>query len=227
MASKQESATELWRAPSEADLQSSNLSEGMSSTIQKRLKQYQADFAEGARFSEIWTVYPKDRPISLSANFSGFRLADGRMAMLCETGLPDEDTPENIRSAEALLHTDVMISLFRREGKPLYMNPAARNTAMNAKQTFADVFVSDHDYNTMMFELDQKGEHSLVAKVYTSRGLRWHDLSAKLCADAATGQPAILVTCNDVTDLKDARDQARYLANRDQLTGCFNRSYLQ
>ena len=221
------SATELWRALNEPDLQSRDLSVGMSSTVEKRLKQYQADFAEGASFSEVWTVYPKGEPVSVPVNFSGFRLSDGRMAMLCEAGLPDEETPDNIRSTEALLHTDVMISLFRREGPPLYMNPAARNAAVNAEQTFSEIFVSGRDYDTMMFELDRKGEHSLVAKVFTNRGLRWHDLSAKLCADAATGQPAILVTCNDVSDLKNARDKARYLANRDQLTGCFNRAYLQ
>lgn len=221
------SACDLWRAKTEVELQSRDLAVGMSSTVQKRLKQYQVDFADGVSFSEAWTVYPKQVPVSVPVTFSGFRLLNERMAMLCEAGLPREDTPDNTRSTEALLHTDVMISLFLREGRPVYMNPAARNAAVNADQTFSEVFVSGRDYDTMMFELDRKGEHSLVAKAYTNQGLRWHDLSAKLCADAATGKPAILVTCNDVSDLKNARDNARYLADRDQLTGCFNRSYLQ
>ncbi|WP_461459218.1 putative bifunctional diguanylate cyclase/phosphodiesterase, partial [Parasphingorhabdus sp.] len=42
-----------------------------------------------------------------------------------------------------------------------------------------------------------------------------------------TGNPAILLTAIDVSELKIARDKARYLADRDQLTGCYNRSYLQ
>ncbi|MEM7321172.1 MAG: EAL domain-containing protein, partial [Pseudomonadota bacterium] len=49
----------------------------------------------------------------------------------------------------------------------------------------------------------------------------------KLCADAATGDPAVLVTAVDVSELKTARDKARYLADRDQLTGCYNRSFVQ
>jgi len=78
-----------------------------------------------------------------------------------------------------------------------------------------------------MFELDNAGEHRLVAKVKTVLGERWFDLSAKLCSDAVTGDPAVLLTAFDVSELKIARDKARYLADRDQLTGCFNRAFMQ
>ena len=222
-----ESACRMWQAASEAELGIRDLSVGMSSTVRKRLKQYQTDFEDGATFNEIWTIYPNGTPVSAKVNFSGFRLSNDRFALLCEASTPSASTPENLRSTEALLHTDVMISLFRRDGPPLYMNPAARNAAMNADLGFADLFVDTQDHDLMMFELDRKGEHRLVAKVYTEQGLRWHNLSAKSCADSATGEPAILVTANDVSELKNARDRARYLAHRDQLTGCFNRSHLQ
>jgi diguanylate cyclase (GGDEF)-like protein len=67
----------------------------------------------------------------------------------------------------------------------------------------------------------------MVAKVTTVIGQRWYDISAKLCSDSVTGRPAVLITETDVSELKNARDKASYLADRDQLTGCYNRSYLQ
>ncbi|MEL7151348.1 MAG: bifunctional diguanylate cyclase/phosphodiesterase [Pseudomonadota bacterium] len=222
-----DAACAVWQAESESELQSRDLSEGMSSTVRNRLLQYQADFADGAVFSELWTVYPKDEPVSLDVQYSGFMRGAGSFAMLCEASLPTDVSPENIRSTEALLHTDVMISLYKRDGPPLYMNPAARTAVLSSDQTLADLFVDRRENDVLMFELDRKGEHNQVSKVYTDAGLRWHSLSAKLCADAATGEPAVLVTSNDVSDLKIARDKARYLAQRDQLTGCYNRTFLK
>ncbi len=67
----------------------------------------------------------------------------------------------------------------------------------------------------------------MVTRVNSLAGQCWYDISAKLCSDAATGEPAVLATAIDVSELKNARDKARYLASRDQLTGCFNRAFLQ
>ena len=124
-----QSACRLWQAPSEAELCSRDMSD-MSTSVAERLKQYQIDFeANNATFNEMWTLYPDNKPTSVMVNYSGYPLGDGRMAMLCEaTGYAD-DQPENLRSAEALLHTDVMITLFSLDGTPLYMNPAARKVA--------------------------------------------------------------------------------------------------
>ncbi|MGR3515128.1 MAG: putative bifunctional diguanylate cyclase/phosphodiesterase [Paracoccaceae bacterium] len=221
------SACRVWQAETEVELQARDLSQGMSSTVQKRLLQYQTDFAENETFNEIWTVYPNGEPVSLDVHYSGFRRDNGRFAMLCEAQLPKDTTPDNLRSAEALLHTDVMIALFHRDGQPLYLNPAARNAVLGADQGLGDLFVDRRDHTSLFFELDRCGEHSQVSKIYTNSGLRWYDITAKLCADAATGVPAVLVTASDVSDLKIARDQARFLAQRDQLTGCFNRNYLK
>lgn len=223
-----DAACTLWHAESEAKLQGRDLSIGMSATVAKRLKQYQSDFiARDATFTEAWTLHPKGVPTSVMVVFSGHRLPDGRMAMQCDV-VGDTDTqPDNLRSAEALLHTDVMITLFSVDGPPLYMNPASRNMSHEASAPLRDVFVSRFDYDVMTFGLEGTGEHRQVAQVHTKTGMRWFDVSAKQCTDAVTGDPAILVTAIDVSELKLARDQARYLASRDQLTGCFNRSYLQ
>ncbi len=222
------SACALWQADTERELQQRDMSKDMSPTVAKRLKQYQADFtARDATFTELWTLYPNGKPTSVMVQFCGFRLLDGRMAMQCEVFAEADDQPDNLRSAEALLHTDVMITLYSFSGPPLYMNPAARNASHDANAPIVQLFVDSRDFDVLMFELEGAGEHRRVARVKTSVGQRWFDISAKQCSDAISGEPAILVTAIDVSELKDARDQARYLANRDQLTGCFNRSYLQ
>lgn len=220
-------ACTLWQAASEAELLRRNFAGDMSTTVAKRLKQYKADFiSRDATFNEMWTLFPNGTPTSVMVLFSGFRLHDGRMAMQCEVlGAPDA-LPDNLRSAQALLHTDVMITLYRADGPPLYMNPAARNMAMDAGAALRDLFVQNSGYQVLMFGLRDGGEHRQIAEIHTKIGARWFDVSAKTCSDAATGDPAILVTAIDVSELKMARDQARYLANRDQLTGCFNRTYL-
>ncbi len=218
----------MWQAEDEAELVSRDMGRDMSTTVAKRLKQYQADFIQSeVTFREMWTLYPNGRPISSSVAFRGFPLPDGRMAMQCEVLADAEDTPDNIRSAEALLHTDVMIALFELNGGVLYANPAARNVMDGIAQTLSSFFVDPSDYHVLMFDLDGKSEHHMVAKVATKPEPSWFDISAKLCSDAVTGKPAVLVTAIDVSELKTARDKARHLADRDQLTGCFNRAYLQ
>lgn len=221
-------ACKMWQADSEEELRARDLADGMSTSVSMRLKQYQADFIrEATTFYEMWTLYPNGAPVTSNLALRGFRLPDGRMAMICEVLEYASDKPETLRSAEALLHTDVMIALFELNGAPLYMNPAARNTFGAAARDMSALFVRQADFQVMMFDLDGKGENRMVARARVEQGERWFDISAKLCSDAATGKPAVLLTAIDVSDLKTARDQARYLADRDQLTGCYNRAYLQ
>ncbi len=220
-------ACTLWQAEDEAELCARDLRQDMSAMVRKRLKQYQFDFAErDASFNELWTLYPNGTPTSVMVVYTGIRLADGRMGMHCEVVDHKDDAPENLRSAEALLHTDVMITLYSIDGALLYMNPAARNAAMSSQHLFADIFLSSADHLEVMQALLGHGEHRIVARVCTGAGARWHDISVKRCNDAVTGEPAALVTAIDVTELKIARDKARYLADRDQLTGCYNRAFL-
>lgn len=221
-------ACDLWQAEDEAALCARDLGKDMSSTVGRRLKQYQSDFEDhDATFTELWTIYPNGEPRNVMVIYRAYRLPDGRMAMQCEAVNEISNQPQNLRSAEALLHTDVMISLFSAEGPPLYLNPAARNKLISPTATFAAMFVQPKDFVTMITQMNDMGEHRRVSKVFTSSGERWYDISAKHCTDAATGKPAILMTAIDVSELKEARDKARQMANRDQLTGLHNRTSLQ
>ncbi len=223
-----QTACRLWQAVDETELYSRDLGIGMSTTVSQRLKQYQSDFVEkGAKFREAWTLYPEGQPISTMVNYSGVRLYDSRMAMQCEVVGETVSVPENVRSTEALLHTDVMISLYENDGAPIYMNPAARKKINSTDQRLKEKFVDQIDFSRLQTNLNSSGEHRMISKMITDSGTRWHDISVKSCLDSVTGKPALLVTEIDVSELKNARDKARYLADSDQLTGCFNRLYLQ
>lgn len=221
-------ACELWNAKSEVDLKERNLLDDMSTTVSNRLRQYQTDFEKtDAIFSELWTLYPNGSPKSVMVIYRGYELEDGRMGMICEVVGEAEGTPENLRSAEALLHTDVMIMLFGQGGPGLYLNPAARTAFQTKLESLEEIFVDQQEFSRLLTEVERSGEQRTVTKLNTVNGARWFDVSIKSCADAATGKPALLLTSIDVSDLKEARDTARHLADRDQLTNLHNRSYLQ
>lgn len=223
-----EAACAVWQAESEEALRERRLSDGMSSTVAKRLRQYQSDFVDSdATFNESWTLYPKDEPVTVKVVYSGFVLPDGRMAMLCEVVGDVVDEPTTLRSAEALLHTDVMISLYSLQGAPLYTNPAARKAALGPRTRLSDMFPQSADFTDMQLAWQNDGECRRVVQMQTAQGWRWHDLSVKRCLDAATGEEALLLTAVDVSELKTARDKARYLADRDQLTGCYNHAFMR
>ncbi|MEM6941625.1 MAG: EAL domain-containing protein [Pseudomonadota bacterium] len=220
-------ALQLWDAETEADLSARDLSQGMSAAVARRLRQYQRDFLESAAtYTEDWTLYPKGKPVALKLVYSGYRMADGRMAMMCEVINQVSDDSENLRKTDALLHADVMVTMFEEDGPPIYFNPAARKSMTSASQLFRSMFVEPEDYDDIMFEVHSRGEHRTIARIFTAAGETWHDLSVRRCSDPATGHPAILVTAFDVTELKTARDKARHLAETDPLTNCHNRNYL-
>lgn len=220
-------ALSLWNATTEQELCSRDLSEGMSTVVAERLKQYQRDFTRrSATFTENWTVYPKGSPRALKILFSGFPLPDGRMAMLCEALNELHNDADNLRRTDALLHADVMVSMYAEAGPPIYFNPAARKAAVSTTDFFRNSFVDDQDYQDLMLGVDEKGEHRSVSRMRTKTGVDWLDCSVRRCTDPATGNPAILVTAFNVTELKTARDTARYLAETDPLTDCYNRNYL-
>lgn len=220
-------ALHLWNARSESALCARDLSEDMSATVAERLQQYKNDFVErNATFTENWTFYPKGTPVSLTVAYSGYRLPDKRMAMLCEVLNERHEDPETLRRTDALLHADVMVTMYEEDGPPVYFNPAARKSTDSAGRNFRDMFVNPETHDDLMFDVYTKGENRSLARVFTATGQTWHDVSVRQCTDPATGKPGLLVTAFDVTELKTARDQARFLAENDTLTNCHNRIYL-
>ncbi|MBL8340835.1 MAG: EAL domain-containing protein [Rubrivivax sp.] len=221
-------ALALWSSPSLAELTARDMGADMSASVAARLAQYQSDFiGHGASFNEQWTLYPAGRPVSLDVTFSGYRLPDGRMAMMCEGRPLGSERPESLRSVEALLHTPVMITLYTPEGEPVYRNPAARTSVPELRTTLAERFPQPDALPRLTDPLATRGAATLTLQARTTQGARWHEVSVQRCVDAVSGEAALLVSEVDVTRLKESEAQARFLAAHDVLTGLPNRSQVK
>ncbi len=221
-------AVAIWNAESLDELRARDMSEDMSISVAQRLKQYQEDFiTSNASFAEVWTLYPAGVPTTLDVAFKGFRFEDGRVGMWCEAKSQRTDTPEGLRSSEALLHTSVIISLYDGDGCALYCNPAARALQPEGELRLKERFVKAADYENLLSQVALHGGCRRSARMQTAKGIRWHEITARECTDAVTGQSALLLSETDITDLKEAERRAQYLADHDTLTGLPNRNYVQ
>ncbi len=221
-------ALKVWRAESMEELCARDMARDMSESVARRLTQYQRDFnTRGASFNEQWTLYPGGVPVPMHVNFSGHRLEDGRMAMLCQgyevsSGAPL--APDSLRSVEALLHTEVMISLYDASGQPLYRNPAARASVRGVDEGLHEHFVHADAGPMVLSTLQGPQCASFTLEVNSPQGKRWHDLSVRACRDAVTGQEALLVSEVDISALKHTEAKAQHMALHDALTGLPNRA---
>lgn len=216
----------VWEASSLEVLQQRKMGEDMSVSVATRLSQYQTDFTSNdcAQFKEIWTVYPNQEPTTLEVIFSSIKLASGRVALFCESSQNNTFDAEAIRSAEALLHTSVQISLFSVTGEPLYQNPAARSNSGSTEEHFNKHFLDSQIIKTL--KDGSKDEFKTITNVNTSKGVRWHDVTALRCLDAVSGNHAWLITEVDVSQLKATEEHAQFLAVHDSLTQLPNRNYI-
>ncbi|PRH89662.1 GGDEF-domain containing protein [Labrys okinawensis] len=218
-------AIDVWQAATLRELRARDMKSDMSASVAKRLRQYQEDFERtNISFTELWTIYPGGRPTTLHVRYSGVRLRNGRMAMLCEALGEPSETPETLRSAEALLHTQMMISLYTEDGLLLYENPAARHTREPNDRSLSARYADQNDFVQLSKTLSRDGESRRIVRIRTTHGVRWHEVTARRCRDAVTGSPACLVSEVDLTDLKETEERARFLAYHDVLTGLPNRT---
>ena len=220
---------ELWEADSLDELRRRDMSGDISPTVKSRLEQYREGFEQGQAFTEIWTLYPKGKPKTIRCIFSGIRFDDGRMGMFNQSleVLDQKESAESLRSIQALLHTSVMISLYDRDDRLLYSNPAARQAYEDADETFRERLVDPDLHASMIASVTTEGEAKRVAMVRTHRGIRWHEVVARSGWDPVTGVPAILVSEVDVTAREEATQQISFLADHDMLTKLPNRRHLE
>jgi diguanylate cyclase (GGDEF)-like protein len=223
-------AIDLWEASSSDELYERDLRSDMSISAIERVSRFCEKFEQTEiRLDEIWTIFPAGLPKTLRCAFSPQRLGDGRMGVLFEAIAFVADNPERVRSTDALIHTPVMITLYDQGGdnRPLYRNTAALASIERLGQAFEERFVDAADHRRLFAMLADFGHAVVTARVATSRGVRWHELSARPCLDSVTGQSALLVSETDVTALKTAEERVRFLAEHDLLTGLPNRTLLQ
>lgn len=209
-----QAALEVWQAESLEELSRRDLGADMSPSVKRRLNQYREDFAAfDASFSELWTLYPRGKPLTLHVVFRGFPLEDGRLAMLCEGTETEVATAETLRSADALLHTSVMTSLFELSGQLLYRNPAARIAYGGNGTKLEHQFANIADWQTFLNDLQNDAMVKQTVQMKTLNGRRWHEVTACRCNDAVTGRESILISEIDISEMKAAEQRLRDFAD--------------
>ena len=178
--------------------------------------------------SSNYSVVIEREPLTLLMTGSGFdkgRLQPDQFVMVDEKAQAlDGDFPKP--SAEALLHTSVMITLFDLEGRALYRNPAARDAVADPHAGLAQHFADASTLAALRAQLDAQRHGRMLAAIRTVRGERWHEVSARSCRDALTGEGALLLSEVDISELKRTEARAHHLARHDSLTGLPNRNFV-
>ena len=194
-------AVALWGADSLDALLARDFSD-QSPAVSIRMAGIAQRIAQGETVVERWTFYPLGAPSSVSTAISAITLTDGTPAMLFEAS-PAEMQPEELRAAEALRHTPVLVGLFNADGARLYANPAYRG-AFPDQARFHDAFV----------DLDEAGRIWKAAlnegwvgscQVLIGGEILWHGLDARPTRDPVTGETGVLVYQVDMTDEIEAR----------------------
>ena len=222
-----EMACKLWRAKSFEELTARNLSADISSSVAERLKHYQEVLSEPNHvFRELWTLYPEGTPTAYRVQISGHKLPDGRMGLRFEANADTQCMPEQVRSAEALNHIPICISLFDMDGHSVYKNPAAIETYGKDAEELAGQFAKRSDYSKFLKGIHDGRSISKICEVITKDGKRWHEITGVCCYDGLTGQSAFILTESDVTELKEKENRVRYFAHYDMLTGLHNRNFV-
>lgn len=202
-------ALELWDAGSNAELAGRALHGEMSPSVRTRLAQHAEDFrlCPDREIREFWTLYPGGKPFRVRATLRRHELPFGRLGMLVEAHKEELTQLETIRSADALLHTSVITALFDESGAELYANPAFRQAFGPGRHRLGSDFVEPELAEAFVKDVRTAGEHRETVLVHTVEGKRWHEMLAKRCRDAVTGEYAILISAVDVTVAREYQDQ--------------------
>lgn len=218
-------ALEFWNAQTESELYERELAKDISSSVRKHLVQTKIDcLVTGKSVTENWTLYPEGKPQNGEAVMSPIEFPDGGSALLIHIVYERKDeTSDTLRSAQALVHTSVLISLYDEDNSLLYANPAARSVAVSTNETLNQKIRHKSDLRNVLVMLNMVGSCDTEIEVNTINGPVWHSMNLQHSRDPVTGKKAILLSSIDVSDRRKAQQEAFNLAYTDSLTGLPNR----
>ena len=211
-------ALEFWNAASVEALARRDFAVGMSPSTRRRLAAYQRILRRGESVADRWTLFPGDRPQSMVV-LAGRVPSEDSLDRLLFRGRHCETSQADIRGAEALRHTSVMISLCSPRGRVLMQNPAAaeayRDLVTNiSPEALRLRFADSEDADLVERSLEQTGEYEGELRVRTAEGVVWHAVHALKTSDPATGRSAILVDETNI-DAKKRSELALAAARED------------
>ncbi len=202
-----QSALRFWGAADVADLRARDFSSD-SEMVRQRLQLIVRNTPPGQCASENWTLYPQDRPSTVSLSFRSVRLSPTGVGLLIEAhpmGLPAHDT-DAMRILEAARNTPLLVTTASLDGYVLSANPAAYDRYGGYSKTggenrrlserFADPAIADE----MLAAGRENRIFTADVEVATATGAGWHHLTARRGRDPLDGGTVIVVTEEDITD---------------------------
>ena len=208
-------ALDLWEADSLKELQTRDFKKGSSDAVRSSLLDYQQAFKKGETRGEFWTFTPKDIVKKALLIMSGYKLEDGRMAMLCEAL-----TLDLIPDME-LVGSTVMMSSYNVDGTFISGNPPFKEDIGTDDISLDELIVLNSKLTQIYAELNSKG--SFKGDVLCRRqGLEvWYHLEATLSSQ--DNYKKILIHQYNIHHRKLQERALEKDSHTDLLTGLLNR----
>jgi diguanylate cyclase (GGDEF)-like protein len=209
-------ALTLWDSPSVAALKKRDLKTGMSAAVQDSLLQYQQAFKQNQVIQEHWLFTPMGKDTQAFCQFSGYLLANGRIAILVEA------TKSNMQHPGAHFSSTTVISSYTISGEFISGNSSFIKE-FGHQTAYLDTLVCDPNMLQNIYQSiqqDLRFEDDVLMN--TAKGETWYRLIADKAQNAA-GKPTILLHHYDIHERKKTEQTLRLQAWTDPLTGLLNR----
>lgn len=195
-------AVAFWRAGSLAELCARR--NEASETVRAMFFHLRRRAAEGETIQLDHTVYPGGEPVRVRSTCTAYPLPEGRIGLFLEAqrDLPPQ-SPEVLRSSEAVRYAPLIVSTHELDGTTLAANALARRT-LGSHFRFEDLAGGPPGATSALEQL-RAGEHvSRDALVQTTEGPRWLAVEARRIPDAVTGRDVVVASAHDITARREA-----------------------
>lgn len=213
-------ALALWNSPDIKELSARNFESESSDAVTHRLRQYQKGFETGHTYQENWTITPKGQEKIALCQFSGFKLASGRMAMQVEA-LVDSET-----SIAVSQYATTMLASFSLDGNFISGNPPFTKAFGSQTLNLTTLVVATADAKQLIEGAKAHKYMERDIELHSPEGNRWYRIKVEYLQHKDRPQ-GLLLHLYDIHQRKMDEIALRKQAHTDPLTGLYNRRGLQ
>lgn len=209
-------ALSLWESDSLAELKQRDFKPNTSLAVQETLLDYQQKFLQGETVSMFWRYSPKGIQKEAFCQMSGYKMDDGRIALLCEA-IPSDLIDEKFNS-----NSIILLATYDAQMEFLSGNPPFVELISGESHQLPSVFID----KTVFLRLKRTVERDEVFEddvlISTKQGPRWHRLIVNRTKQAHDNA-RLLVQQFDINERKLGELALKKDATTDLLTGLLNR----
>ena len=209
-------ALALWESDDLQELTSRDFKPETSQAVHQTLLSYLEQFERGETISRWWRLSPGGVLKDVFCQFSGVRLPDGRMAMLCE-GLEMD-----ISKSDAFMSNAIIAATYDKNMCLVSANPTFKECFGEDVTALSGVVVHIDDVEKLIDCVNKEGEATLDILANTLAGQRWHSVNIRSFKQNGQDE-SFLITQSDIHQRKQRELRHAQQAATDALTGLCNR----